>query len=133
MKSVGCLLLACLIYVGVLFLANILLYLLNLIRGTENVWIEKIFRELASPAAGGYAGMVFVNKIFKAYNKNIVFFGFSTLIIIFYTITATMMIILWGSGRFTIYDVVMTILSTPASIIPAYYAYKKEIAPSVSV
>ena len=125
-SSIGGLLTAGVAFAVVLFLANVVLYLLNWIRGTENNWLETAFRELASPAAGGYAAMLVVHKIFKAYSKNFVFFGFSALIIAFAAASLTLMFVVWGSGRFSVYDAIMQGLAAPAAIAGAYCAYTSE-------
>ena len=125
-SSIGGLLVACVAFAVVLLLANAILYLLNWIRGAENSWLETAFRELASPAAGAYAAMLVVHKIFKAYSKNFVFFGFSALIIAFVAASLTLMFVVWGSGRFSVYDAIMQGLAAPVAIAGAYCAYKNE-------
>jgi len=126
-SSIAGLLTACVAFAVVLFLANVVLYLLNLIRGTENSWLETVFRELASPAAGAYAAMLLVHKLIKAYNKAFVFFGFSALMIAFVAASLTLMYVVWRSGHFSLYDLIMQGLIAPVAISAAYYAYKNEM------
>ncbi|MBW1924043.1 MAG: hypothetical protein JRJ35_11270 [Deltaproteobacteria bacterium] len=127
LKSIGALLTGCVAFAIVLFLANALLYLLNWTRSTENNWLETIFRELASPAAGSYAAMVVADRLFKTYNKNFVFFGFSALIVAFIAASLTVIFLVWSSGRFSVYDVIMQTLTAPICIATAYYAYRDEM------
>jgi hypothetical protein len=126
-RSLGGLLAACVAFALVLCLANVVLYLLNWIRNTEDNWLETIFRELASPAAGAYAAMVVTNKLFRTYSRPFVFFGFTALMIAFTAASLTLMLVVWSSGRFSYYDLIMQGITAPITIAAAYYAYRNEM------
>ena len=128
--SVVGLVIACTVFAVFFFIGNAFLYLLNLLRGAENDWIESAFRELAAPAFGSYAAMIAVHKILKVYSKNFIFFGFSTLVAITITVSLIMMSMVCRSGRFSIYDFVMQFLTAPVCITSAYLAYRNKMGKS---
>lgn len=130
LRSIAGLFIACVVFALVLFVANAFLYFLNLLRGTESHWFETAFRELAAPAAGSYAAMIAVQKTVTFYNRNFVFFGFSTLLVIVIGVSLIMMLMVWRSGRFSIYDLVMQFLTAPVCIATAYFTYKHKMGVS---
>ena len=61
---------AIVVWVVVYILAYMALALLDLLRGLENDWLQKIFRELFTPGAGGYAALFAVHsKLPRAHLK----------------------------------------------------------------
>jgi hypothetical protein len=49
------------------------------------------------------------------------------LIVAFVTVSLTLMFVVWSSGRFSVYDIIMQALTAPICITTAYWVYKNEM------
>lgn len=80
--------------------------------------------ELAASGLGAYFAIKLVDKILKAYNKKILFYGFAMVFTIFTTIALTLMTLTAESAGFGLYDFSLQILSPIVAIIVAYCLIK---------
>ena len=121
-KSIFGIILALLIFIVVWFVGNAALYLLDTLRDNRS-FLQDAFREIITPGLGAYLAMIGVDKVLKAYNRSIVFYGFSVIIALVFVGSIYGMIITAKATGFGIYDFTMQTL-TPIVIIGTAYFLK---------
>lgn len=124
LKSIGGCVIALVIFVFVWFLSNLALKLLYTLRGDLST-IDNLCRELLSSGFGAYFAMTGVDKILKTYNKNIVFYGFSSVLILFTIWGLYVMIPVREQVGFMTYDFSIQILTPLVAIATAYFTISK--------
>ncbi|MCD4782181.1 MAG: hypothetical protein K8S27_16775 [Candidatus Omnitrophica bacterium] len=123
-KSILASILAIFIFVIVWFLFDLALKLLDTLRDNRN-FVQDAFRTLVSPGVGSYFTIIGVNKIFKNYSKNIVFYTFSSVLILFTVWRLSVMIPVTSQAGFGVYDFFIQILTPIVAILTAYITSKK--------
>ncbi len=111
------------IFVIVWFFFDLALKLLDTLRNNRN-FIQDAFRTIISPGVGSYFAIIGVNKIFKKYNKKIVFYIFSSALILFTIWGLSIMIPVASQAGFGIYDFFILILMPIVAITTAYFTNK---------
>ena len=122
-KSILASILAIFIFVIVWFLFDLALKLLDTLRDTRN-FAQDAFGTIVSPGVGSYFAIIGVNKIFKNYNKNIVFYIFSSALILFTIWGLSVMIPVASQAGFGIYDFSIQILMPIVATATAYFTSK---------
>lgn len=118
--------LALIVFILVWFIGNAALMLLDTARGNRNM-IQDFAREVGMPAAGAFAGMMSVDAFIKKYNKHIVFYLFSTIVLALIVLSLAIQIPVAAEAGISKYDLVLTALSGITSVGAAYYAYKTKL------
>jgi hypothetical protein len=117
---------ALVVFFLVWFVGNAALKILDTVRGNRNL-IQDFAREVGMPAIGAYVGMMSVDKYIKKYNKHIVFFTFSAIVIVLIGLSLVIAIPLVGKTEITNYDLVLTALSGITPVGAAYLTYKTKL------
>lgn len=118
--------LALIVFILVWFIGNAALMLLDTARDNRNL-LQDFAREVGMPAAGAFAGMMSVDKLIKKYNKHIVFYLFSAIVVVLIVLSLAIQIPVAAEAGISKYDLVLTALSGITSVGAAYYAYKTKL------
>jgi hypothetical protein len=129
-KSVSGIILALVIFTVVWYIGNVILSLWDTLRDNRN-FLQDAFRELFTPGLGAYLAMIGVDKILKEYNKSIIFYGFSIIIVLVASCSIYLMILTAKEAGFDIYDFTMQTLTPIVVIGIAYFTSKVLIRNSV--
>jgi uncharacterized membrane protein AbrB (regulator of aidB expression) len=118
--------LALLAFLVVTFIGNAALKLLDTARGNRNL-LQDFAREVGMPALGAYAGLMAVDQFIKKYNKHIVFYLFSAIVVALIILSLAIQIPVASEVGITKYDLLLTALSGVTSVGAAYVTYKTKL------
>jgi uncharacterized membrane protein AbrB (regulator of aidB expression) len=119
-------LLALVVFILVWFIGNAALKILDTARGNRN-FLQDFAREVGMPALGAYVGLMSVDQFIKKYNKHIVFFLFSAIILALIVASLVIQIPVAEEAGISKYDLVLTALSGITSVGAAYITYKMKL------
>jgi NADH:ubiquinone oxidoreductase subunit 3 (subunit A) len=117
---------ALLVFIVVTLVGNAALKLLDTARGNRNL-LQDFAREVGMPAFGAYVGLLSVDHFIKRYNKHIVFYLFSAIVVALIALSLVIQIPVASEAGITKYDLLLTALSGITSVGAAYITYKTKL------
>jgi hypothetical protein len=115
------------IFIAVWYIGGILLNLLDMTRGLSNDKLQSIFKEIFMPGLGGYAAMASVDSWIKRANKKIVFYVFSSLILVLIGSYIWVMSPVASAFGENLWTIMFTVLTIFASVIGAFIYMRKNL------
>jgi hypothetical protein len=117
--------LAIVVWVVVHVLGYLALGLLDIVRGLDNDWLQRIFRELFTPGVGGYAALYAVHSWLSSANLKFVFRVFCLTVFLFTIGLPVFMTFFLPEGWTSSWgEQIILSLGGAASILGAWLAYK---------
>lgn len=118
--------LALVVFILVWFIGNAALMILDTARDNRNL-LQDFAREVGMPAFGAYAGLMAVDQFVKRYNKHVVFYLFSAIVIALIVLSLVIQIPVASEAGISTYDLVLTALSGITSVGAAYITYRTKL------
>ena len=118
--------LALVVFILVWLIGNAALKILDTARDNRNL-LQDFAREVGMPAVGAYVGVMAVDRFVKEYNKQIVFYLFSAIVIALIVLSLVIQIPVANEAGISTYDLVLTALSGITSVGAAYIAYQTKL------
>jgi uncharacterized membrane protein AbrB (regulator of aidB expression) len=126
LRSLIGVLLALVVFTLVWFIGDAALKILDTVRGNRNL-LQDFAREVGMPAVGAYVGLMSAAQIVKKYNKHIVFYLFSAIVVALIVLSLVIQIPVAFEAGITKYDLLLTALSGVTSVGAAYITYKTKL------